>query len=172
MLGAIGFETDRRSWLSRIIRWFTESRWSHVFIVAGEDPVTGETEILEASTWGIQKAPLKKYLDDDYVKLRFYVVRADPEKQRAALAACQDLVGRSYGYAQILGFALILPFRKLGLRFKNPISAGRVCSELVLRYLQLLDVDPAFAALDRDSTTPQDLFAIIDASPRFEVLER
>jgi hypothetical protein len=170
LLGAIGFETDRASWISKIIRFFTRSQWSHVFIVAAEDLVTGKREILEADWQGIQKAFLDKY-QGKHIKVALYQVNLPLTQRIDALAACMTLVGRSYGYLQLVGLALILPLRWVGIYKTNPISSGRVCSELALRYLQQLEVDYRFEQMDRDSTTPQDLFAIIEEHEAFQRIE-
>jgi hypothetical protein len=168
--GAIGFETRERHWVSRLIRWFTASEWSHVFLVLPPDPVTGRREILEANASGIHKAFLDKYHKPG---ARFILFQPDTTKARVddALTACLRLVGRSYGFLQYLGYLPMIALRRLGFRVNNPISAGRVCSELALRYCQLLHLDERFDALDRDSVLPQELIEIIEGNERFVLID-
>lgn len=170
MIGAIGFETRQGNWGSRLIRWFTMSTWSHVFIVLPADPISGRREILEASPSGIHKAFLDKYHKPG---VQFILYQADTSAERIddALTATLTMVGRSYGFLQYLGYIPMFLLRRVGIKIKNPISAGRVCSELALRYLQLLHIDDRFEALDRDSASPQDLLDIIDNNERFILID-
>ena len=170
MTGAIGFETNNRNWVSRLIRWFTQSEWSHVFIVLPPDPVSGRREILEANASGISKRFLDKYHKPH---LSYILYQPDTTKERVdgALEQCLRLVGRSYGFLQYLGYIPMMLLRRVGIRINNPISAGRVCSELGLRYLQLLQIEPAFEPLDRDSVTPQDLIDVLETSDAFFLID-
>lgn len=171
MLGAVGFETERRSFISRAIRWFTRSRWSHVFLVLPEDPVTREREIVEASFRGVYKDSIAKYRKRG-IQTRIFLVDADMEDRIDALADRLTNVGARYGFLQVLGFALILPLRWIGVRVRNPLTGGYVCSEFVLGYLRELELNPrAFDDLDKDSTTPADLFTIIEEHPMFQEME-
>lgn len=155
-IGSIGFETDRDSWISKMVRWFTRSKWSHVFIVGAHDPVTGEREILEANWQGVQKAYLKKYLDDS-IQLAVFRVEASQDVREAAYTSALGKVGRSYGFLQLLGFIPVLALRLIFIKIDNPITSGRVCSELALEYLRALKVEPFFDELDENSASPQDL---------------
>jgi hypothetical protein len=168
--GAIGFETQQRNWFSRLIRWFTASEWSHVFLVLPPDPVSGRREILEANVNGIYKTFLDKYHKPG---VRYILFQPETTKARVdeALTACLKLVGRSYGFLQYLGYVPMILLRRLGLNVNNPISAGRVCSELALRYCQLLHLDERFDALDRDSVLPQELIDLIDGNPHFVLID-
>lgn len=161
-LGSIGFETDRHSFISKAIRWITRSKWSHVFIVGPINSVSAKREILEADWQGVHIAFLDKY-KAEHVKVQIYRVEVDPKIRNEAFSKCLDMIGKRYGFLQLLGFIPVVILGRLGIRIKNPITSGTVCSELALRYLTSLGISAKFTMLDKDATSPEDLFKLLEA---------
>jgi hypothetical protein len=79
-------------------------------------------------------------------------------------------VGVQYGYLQLVGFAIQIGLRKLGIKSKNQIKLGAICSEVVWFYLQRLDPD-LFAKMDRDTVAPSDLYRVVTESGRFKLVQ-
>jgi hypothetical protein len=168
MRGAIGFETNYRSTISRLIRWFSKSVWSHTFIVT--DDVGDHTYVMEANEFGTTFMLLDEY-QKTIVNFELWEPIATPEQIEAALKKAQKkFVGQVYGYLQLLGIGLkILVSRYLGHHIlkHNPIKQGAICSQVVWYYLQELMPD-LFGNLDQYSVSPGDLYEIVSKSDRFK----
>jgi len=159
--GTIGFSRKRKNWVSRIITFWTKSKWSHTFIVYQTNP---EILILEAGRYQVQLVPIKKYLRKSKYDLALYEPEGfDDEAMNRGLTAAWKKVENSYGWGQILGFVF------MGLFRRNPIRAGVICSELVLLALRGFEPQAIWDAMDKDSVSPEDLFAPLDGHPKFKM---
>jgi len=169
-LGAVGFSSRRANFLSRAIRWFTQSRWSHVFVVYQQEP---EQLIIEASTFQVQLVPIAKY---DSKKYDVMIISADgfsPEDVRRGLDKAKGYIEKTYGWLQLVGFIPVLFWKRLtGQSVPNPAKGGVVCSELVLQYLRGLEPGGRWDSMDRNSVSPEDLASELSKYEKFRVVEQ
>lgn len=158
MKGAIGFSRKKKSWISKIIRWFTRSEWSHTFIIYQDEP---EILVAEAGTFEVVLVPITKYESAKYVTTFFF---PDPEKIgrdriEAGISRARKNIEKTYGWLQLLGFVpVVIAKRLLGLKIKNPMRGGVVCSELVLECLRGMEPGTKWTLMQKDSVFPEDLF--------------
>jgi uncharacterized protein YycO len=153
-------EGNRRSLISKLIAWKTQSWWTHTLIVTGKD------EAVEAVLPRVRKIKLSERLLELHEEDRAYVVLDFPtltlqQRWRVALTT-GSFVGKFYDLGQLLIYAV------LG-KFRNDGQGTVVCSRLVSAvYKTALGIDiwdasktPSdFGRLDdlRDNeVTPHDL---------------
>lgn len=162
MRGYLGFTATYRSPLSWAIRAATGSPVSHGFV--GVDEPDG---VVEALPRGVVRAWAAPYLDRARYRLHlFRPVEPGPGVEEG-LAAVAALIGKRYGYLQVLGAAGVLVARAWGRTVRNPSRRGLVCSELQWVYLQ--HASPSVVTgLDRNSVTPGDLLRRVRASALWE----
>jgi len=166
--GCIGFMRSTGSGcgaiLSRSIRMFTAGEWSHVFVVLDAAATPGDYYIIEAGEFGVRINLLSEYLGDPGIEFALYRPRVDDDALHEGFKAVLALNGRSYGYAQFIGFVVVWPYYMVtGKRRKNPFGGGIICSELGLIFLQATKVYPeVFDKLDKNLTSPEDLNDEID----------
>lgn len=168
--GAIGFSRSN-SFISKAIRWFRKSTISHTFIM-----ITNENDeillVLEAGKRQVQITSYYKYYGNKKkCHVELYVPNVSEEKINEAIIKMIPYLDKGYGYSQLLGFALVSVLKWIGIKIKNPIKWGIICSELVRDFGILLGCHK-FAKLDRDTTAPDDLLKIIKKSSKFKKIER
>lgn len=169
MKGTIGFCTKRANWVSRIIRWFTCSRWSHTYVIRQNTP---DILVLEASKFQVQIVPITKYESRKYKNVFFLPDGYKPEDIDRGLERAGAKIEQHYGWLQILGFIpVIIARRLLGMKIKNVARGGVVCSELVLQYLKGLDPEGPWKILQKDTTSPEDLHQLLFNCARFKKVE-
>lgn len=122
--GALVF-TSGSYFVSRAIRYFTNSPWSHVGFLAW---VEGRLLVIESvEDHGVRFAPLSRYLTD----YRGLIVVAVPDlnalQVKHAIGYAIDRLTTPYGYGQM---AAILARIVTGFG-RGPSSQGLICSELV-----------------------------------------
>lgn len=160
--------TARTNWFSRLVRWFTKSQVSHVFLEY-DSSLWGGRWVAEATVGGVRKVPSYKARKNVVFEYRFL---GDP---RPGCAAIASYFGNKYDYAGIVGFAVfILLWRWLHLKIKRPFthSKAQLCSELVARWVKESGV-PVAAYIDPELTTPQMVYDICFTSRPgyFEAIE-
>ena len=166
--GAIGFSLKRRNWVSKIVAWFTTSRWSHTFVIYQDQP---EVLVVEAGTLQVQLVPIAKYQSSGYNVAYFSPVAFTPEQIDAGVAKARESIETTYGWLQILGFVPVIVSRRLfGRKISNPARGGIVCSELVLQYLRGIDPGGKWAGMDKDAVSPEDLFSELALDDRFKLM--
>jgi len=174
--GCIGFMRSTGSGcgavLSRAIRMFTAGEWSHVFVVLDRAPLSDDYYIIEAGEFGVRLSLLSEYVGEPGIEFALYKPKVEDSALYEGFEAVIKLNGRSYGYAQFLGFVLVWPYYMVtGKRRKNPFGSGIICSELGLIYLQATKVRPeVFDGMDKNLTSPEDLNDEIDTDrDRFDL---
>ena len=163
MKGVVG-SSRSNSWISKVIRWFRDAKVSHTFIIIngrGDEPLF----VLEAGKREVLIVPFEQRYCNDYVEL--YAPLVNYNKVNSAVDKVLPYIEKRYGYLQILGFALVSLLKKIGIKIKNPIGTGIICSELVLLYLRELEL-AEFKKLNRDTIAPDDLLQIIQKSKNFK----
>lgn len=151
------------NFVAKCIRFFTKSRWSHTYVIPLEDDVVGHI-VEEAGPMGVVCCSIDKYEDKTEYIAEFWRPMVTSEDQvDIAIRRIWKMMGKSYGYTQLLGFILVWVWYKITRRkANNPIRGGIICSELVLEYLKaLFPNEECFKRMNRDTTSPQDIYKVI-----------
>lgn len=143
-------------WTSRLIQWFTDSRWSHAMLVL-DQTLDGDHLVLEAVMSGVRVNFLSNFQPKE---LEIY----DTITEDWNCNSVKQYIGSKYGKLQIIGFVIAKLF---GLK-NNPIGQGIICSELVLLYLINSPFSTEFKDLELNKTSPEDLYEIIIKSSSFK----
>lgn len=148
----VGFSTQTKNLLSRLIRWFSKSQFSHAW-VRYYHPLYEKDIVVDADAVGIIEKPYHLYVPnlDNVVEL----VPPEGFNAQEGIKALADTLGTQYDYASIIGRLWYYLTKKLSRQFKwmklkvfNPFANHKldVCVENQLRFLQaggvLKDVNP------------------------------
>lgn len=178
--GMVGFSNNKKGWLPKLIRFFTQANISHTLLI--QNSVCGDATVQEASNL-VQVVPFKKYYqDDDTQQYWLYEISSDhasPEEVQSALKQVFDeFAGVKYGYFQLVWFPWRWFCEKILRRdvrkTKNWMTDGVICSELVYWFLYYLG--PKFRALlvqyNPDTIQAEDIRRICEANPKiFRLVE-
>lgn len=161
----VGFSTTNLC-ISRAIRWFTQSNYSHAWFEYPDHDMGGRW-ILEAGASGVARLPLTHATPGWINVQRFALLGGD---LWPALRAAAQLCGDKYGFLQASGLGVMTILRRLGWRVRNPFANRRkaVCSELVAIGLQALQL-PQTEQWDHESMTPDDLYTYCISKPELFV---
>lgn len=165
--GDIGISNRPTGWYPAGVRFFTRSKWSHTFIVANpylERPTALEAD-LKVQLVDFEKEYIHKKADSWIV---YEPIKASKEeKAHAAADTFRYYNGETYGFLQIpwFMFRAFLKWIGIGKTANNWFPGGVICSELVLYYLKALNEEyaQAFAHLDLDETSPQDIYSVVSS---------
>lgn len=138
----IGLCTDRRDWLSWLIRWATWSRYSHVVLVNAE-----RTEVIEA-THGqrVRKLPF-----DDFASRANATLRCIPHGNPAGVwKAAEKMVGEKYDDLYVLGWLFRAHWQR-----KDQLSCVELITEACINAGELIVPSDSI-----DSITPQTLYLL------------
>jgi len=169
MRGSVGFCSKKANFISKIIRWFTRSKWSHTFIMYQAEP---EPLVVEAGTYEVLIDLPMKYESSKYVTGYFEPAGFSAEEVERGIAKIRQKIEVHYGWLQLVGFIPVVIFRRLfGMKISNPARGGIICSELVLLYLRALEPGSKWDSMDKNTTSPEDLFVEISAHPKFRMVQ-
>ena len=131
MTTRVAFSTDKNSWISKIIRWFTNSRVSHTFLVYYDQDFVRDM-VMEATEGGFRVVPFSKY-ESQVVSI--FVPKQSIE---VGLVKAVDWLGEHYDYEGLIGMIWVEFGRWLKRKWHNPLHASdsMFCSEAVVRILQ------------------------------------
>ena len=117
---------------------------------------------------GVVNASIDKYIDGHF-SFKLWKIKAAEDQIDAGIRRVFPMLNVSYGYMTILGFILVWLWYKITLKkANNPFRGGIICSELVLEYLKaIFPNDPALKKMDRDTTSPEDIYEFISCRPDF-----
>lgn len=167
--GAIGFATKRKNWISRIIRWFTQSQWSHTFVVYQTEP---EVLVVEAGTFTVQLVPATKYESRKYTTVFLEPQTIPGDRIDAGIAKARDKIESRYGWLQLVGFVPVIVFRRVfNKKISNPSKGGVVCSELVLQYLRGVEPGSKWDAMDKNTVSPEDIYKELESHSSFKLVD-
>ena len=165
--GTVGFTRKKGNFISKAIRWFTGSKWSHTFIMYQVEP---EPLVVEAGIFEVLIDLPAKYDTHHYVTAYFEPAGFSSEEIERGIARVRSKIEVHYGWLQLLGFIPVVIFRRLfGLKISNPSKGGIICSELVLLYLRALEPGSKWDSMDKNATSPEDLFVEISKHPKFRI---
>jgi hypothetical protein len=151
----IGFSTSG-AWIAKVIRWFTSSSVSHVFLLFS---FAGREWVVEAGWNGVVIIPWSKFLRQNQVVKLIDI----PDAYNLNLGDTLDMVGEPYDYRGLLGMTLVLVGRWLKRKWKNPTQSGRAlfCSEMTVILLQKAGY-PGAETLDPRETSPDDILRLLE----------
>lgn len=163
--GDIGFVMHKKNLLSRTIAWFMGSQWSHAFIVLEATPT--RTYILETSDFEVMVSDLGVYLSDPDCHLVVYSPAGLSDLMRELV--CQEAMKNLksvYGYAQLISLGIRRLLMRVGIRINNFFRNGLVCCHVVTYGYRISRI-PGLSGIDPESIDTEELFQIVDKSPRF-----
>lgn len=156
----IGFSTGN-GFISRSIRKFRGSEYSHVFEVVGE--IAGDLITVEAVETGVAILPLHKHVND-HTKMELWEVVVDSELLQGAVRAAMARTQRAYGFMQLIGFIWVWFWQLFGIAKNNPFQDGIICSEETLLFLKDCGYD-LVKDFRRNDTAPDHLLKAIKSDP-------
>jgi hypothetical protein len=161
----IGFSTDPKNWISKVIRWFTNSKCSHTFIRI-EESLLGPL-IVESDAGGVQVQMYAQFNTPGNTLV--YSVEPAFDLLPALKQAMTEYLNEPYDYTGVIGMAWVMFWRKLKRKVSNPLhrTKSMFCSAFVLRVLQIAndiemqagrpDPFPGAYGLIPQDTTAQDV---------------
>ena len=150
----IGFSTNKRSWISKIIRWFTSSPVSHVFLVY-YDPEWSMDMVMESEGGLGGSVRIVRFNPDNQ---DIVAVARPAYSVEAGMTRMVYQLGELYDYRGLFGMAWVLIGRWLIRRWNNPWHRSKAlfCSELVSQVL--LDSKYPGWSCAPSMTSPDDLY--------------
>lgn len=163
----VGFGTNER-FHSRLIRWATESRWSHTWLEY-ESILWRGIWVAHAAPHGVVKVQLAKVLQEYPVNIRF----SYEANLTDGFAWARDYIGAPYDYGAIWNGLLYAAHRVTKWQFLHNVvsrnTSKHTCSEFVAGFLKASKT-PGFEGLDPELIPPGDLFNICTRTHGFELL--
>lgn len=163
-----GFSTKNKNMLSRVIRWFTKSRWSHCWIKY-DHPIYNIPIVVEADLTGIVEKPYNLYKNEinDIMEL----VPPEGVDLNLGMPALGMSLNEGYDYLSLVGRIWVLFMRKFGKSVKNPFGdKGRDCC--VENQLRLLQAAGALSQdIDTEVETPQSVYEKLIAAGWLEIVQ-
>lgn len=163
--GDLGLSAKRKGWYPAAVRFFTQSKYSHIFIIA--DEYYGQIQVIETNlnvtTTSFKKEYEKKNADSFVV---FRPIKTTQSEIHDALHYIHGAYsGDTYGFLQVPWFAYRAIMRVFGFKPKyNWFPAGQICSETPLEYLKLIYAD-AFSHLTPNECSPEDIAKVVEGRP-------
>lgn len=152
--GDIVFVMHHKNIISKIISKVMGSKWSHSAIVYGE--CFNKTMLCETSDFQVNLDYLDRYLDDPNCELEVYRKNGISEHGPKIRSNCDPMLGKMYGYLQLLSLGLRRLFR---LKIPNFIHQGMVCCHVVAYALN--NVDREFTRLDKEYFDTEELYDML-----------
>lgn len=167
-VGDIGLSHRRSGFYSRAVGFFTNSYWTHNFIVCSG--MYGEPAALEADL-KVQLVPMDKEYgakNNDSYEIWRPTKASMKDRDYAARTTYVEYAGETYGFLQISWFVWAWLCVKIGVKpGSNWFPSGVICSELTLYYLLALDgeYEEAFKHLTLNEVTPDDIAIVVRGRP-------
>jgi len=153
--------TVSNSLFGRAIRWFTSSKYSHVYL---EFPVWGRRMALESTVGGTNVVVAERARCA--VVAEFEIPGGDVAN-RAGLLAVASLFGTAYDYAGVLFLAWMgVAWKWFKTKVSKPKWSTKAakCSEAMVYVFQALDI-PDAGKLSKEMVSPQSIYDFCDAHP-------
>lgn len=155
----LGFSHLKKpSWLTRLIMKLDKSRVSHTFMVY-YDTDWNMDMVIQIDEYGFRLVPFERY--KKYNEIKHIFDMSNPkygnfEEGMAQLS--REFAGTHYDFKGFIGMGLVILWRAMKRRIKNPLASKGtlICSEgatLALQYGKC----PGSDVLVADSTSPQNL---------------
>lgn len=166
--GDIGLSAKRTGWYPAAVRFFTRSKYSHVFIVMPE--YLGEMQILESNLEVGLRGFTAEYIEKNADAYRIYrpIKANESEIYRACAQTFAQCNGNVYGFLQIPWFAARSICAIFGITLtRNWFPWGQICSEVPDIFLDILNKEykNAFSEFGENETSPEDIAKVIESRP-------
>ena len=166
----IGFGTNEK-WTSKLIRWATDSPWSHCWI---EYPsgVWGGRWVAHSWSDGVVKVPLEQ-VEAAYPKRKIYECRVDVDKLQPGFTWSRKYIAADYDYGVIWNGFLLVLWKATGWKYLHKIVHRNAtkfsCSEFLAGFMKAAGVTGT-ESLDPELTTPGELEEFCSSSDDFWVV--
>lgn len=171
--GNIILATSKSSFMSKCIRWFTSSQFSHSFVTMPD--VLGLPMCIEADAGGVDCARLDtNYLDNTDEAFQVWTVNVSQDVKDQALKQIINDLEVSYGILEYPWFMWRRINKLFGKDIKNQNNwntDGMICSQLCVAYLKACNLE-IFQGYGVGSIAPQDLQDIFKAHPQLFILSQ
>jgi len=131
--------TASPNWFSRLIRWCTSGRTSHVFLEFSSVD-WGDRWVIEAGAYGVRVVPARMARHNIVAEFDCLFPTDDPIRWAV------KYVGKPYDVwgLFVIGWSILL-WRVFKRKLKKPLNntKGQFCAEFVSRFLQRADVLPS-----------------------------
>lgn len=172
--GYIVLSINKYNWLSKCIRWFTNSKYSHSFVII---PSILEVPMaIEAGATGVDAVRFdNQYIYDNTQGYEIWKINAPQHLIDESIKLLLNDLELQYGYLQYPWFI----WRKLNKIFGKDIKwqdnwnkDGMICSQLCVSHLKYCGFESVFNGYGNGSVAPQDLQDIFTRYPDlFEKIE-
>lgn len=151
----VGFSTREKNVLSRMIRWFTKSSYSHCWVRYWH-PIYKMDLVIEAGTFGIVELPYEHVIRENQPNIE--LVPPAAVDIAVGMPALGTTLGAKYDYPSLVGRIAVIVARWFGKKIKNPLGSPKqdCCVENVIRCLA--QADPRLAVLDPEVESPESLY--------------
>lgn len=137
----IGFSTTK-SLISKVIRWFEKTPYSHVYIRFYSENI-GRWLVYHANHDNLNFQNLPNLTNENEI-IYEYLLPVTPEQKMKIVQYCVDNVHRRYGLMTLLGIALVRSAKDFFKRdISNPFvdkEKTQICSELAGRVLTIAQI--------------------------------
>jgi len=160
----VGFSTKNKL-PSKIIRWITRGRASHVWI-AFYDKTLGRRIVLQAEIWGYEVRPWKRWLRENIWVQEFELPASSHTVD--AVQAIANYLGTEYDFESAVLSAIWKWIKKWWEKPTNNPSK-LMCAEAVLVFLTLLQINE-YDDLNPQTTTPEELLKRMEKDSQLKAL--
>jgi hypothetical protein len=155
----VGFSRNNKksAIVGRLIRWAQGTPFSHTYIRFYSSKFD-RWLVYQASKTAVNFMEYVHFLENNEVVQEFNIPISDEQKTELITFAI-DTVGRPYSMKALIGLGL----KELGININCLINSGDasyICSELVVRSLQDIEIATNFS--NPDSVTPRELFEYLN----------
>ncbi len=160
--------TTSSHWLSRVIRWLTNSEVSHACLgteIFGEPVLIHSALDGDTGKNGVQITPRDKWLEDNIIVAEYEIIPDVTENMGPMIR----LLRAKYDKMGLIGYLFVFMAMYLGRKIMNPLShpTRYVCSRYVLQLDPHGDKIPEWKGVDPERTTPHDLLQLCRSGPSF-----
>ena len=153
-----------KSWMSKLIKWWTGSKFSHVSILL--DRTVGDLVLkFEAQERGVIPY-LFRVNKNKYVEI--WDLNAPQDVIDSHLAKILELTGHRYWFENLLGFAISDVAGFFGVEMENPFNGGYWCSKLGQYFIN--GVKHKYW-LNPNDTTPEEIGKLFNEWPKHFTLK-
>jgi hypothetical protein len=172
--GNIVLATEETSFISKCIRWFTQSQFSHSFVTMPD--VLSLPMCIEAVAAGVDYVRFdSEYSNNISASYQMWSIKIDQNTKDMAMQSILKDLEIEYGVLQYAYFIWRKINSLLGKDIKsqnNWFNQGMICSQLCVAYLAACGLENIFIGYGKGSISPQDLFVIFNAHPElFELVQ-
>lgn len=148
---------------SKVIRWVTRSKWSHVWIEY-DSKRWGGRMVVHADAKGVIIEPLLNFLERRGAPTSTAIYKVNKGNPDSAFIESRYYLGKDYGFRTVILNALLLLLVRLGWQGKGAFrdSGKYVCSEFATLFIKHAEID---CPLDPEATWPGKLADWMETRP-------